>query len=235
MTRPLLRRCRGEPDPGAMAEQLRVDDAVLAYVRDMSLRDDEILRGLREETRQLPGGAALQVSAEEGQFLALLASLTGASRVLEIGTFTGYSTLCLARAVQPGGQVVTLDITDRWPAIGRPFWEQAGVQDRIDVRVGDARDTCKQLVAEDAVFDLVFIDADKAGYADYYELSLNLVRPGGLIVIDNTLFFGRVVDPSATDADTEGVRRLNEILRDDERVDITLLTLADGVTLARRR
>lgn len=203
----------------------------------MSLREDDILRELREETAGLPAGVAMQVLAEEGQFLALLAGLVNARSVLEIGTFTGYSTLCLARALPTGGRVVTCDITDRWPSIGADYWERAGVADRIDLRVGDARETLAKLLAEEGPdgFDLVFIDADKVGYPWYYELSLPLVRPGGLIVVDNTLFFGRVADPAAQDPDTKAIRELNTRLHTDERVDVSMLAAADGITLLRRR
>ena len=178
-----------------MAGQTALTAPLLRYVREVSLREDAILRELREETSAYPMGTAMQVMAEEGQLLGLLVRLLGARRVLEIGTFTGYSTLWLARAVAPGGRVVTCDITDRWPAIGRPYWERAGVADRIEVRIGDARDTLADLLAGGAegTVDLVFIDADKAGYRHYYEASLRLARPGGLLVLDNTVLFGQVV------------------------------------------
>lgn len=220
-----------------MADQIDVTPRLAEYVREVSLREDDILRELREETAGLPAGVAMQVLAEEGQLLGLLAGLVGARSVLEIGTFTGYSTLCLARALPTGGRVVTCDITDRWPSIGADYWVRADVADRIDLRVGDARETLAQLLAEDGPdgFDLVFIDADKAGYPSYYELSLPLVRPGGLIVVDNTLFFGRVADPAAQDPDTQAIRELNAWLHTDERVDISMLAAADGITLLRRR
>lgn len=220
-----------------MAGQLDLTADIVDYVRRTSVRDDDILRALRAETAQLPAGRAMQVPAEEGQLLALLVALVGARRVLEVGTFTGYSALCMARALPPDGTLITLDISDRWPDIGAPFWKRAGIEDRIQVRVGPASDTLRLLAAEygPASFDLAFIDADKAGYPAYYESTLALVRPGGLIVVDNTLYFGRVLDSTATDADTEGVRALNAILRDDERVDVAMLAVADGITLARRR
>ncbi|MFJ6987328.1 MULTISPECIES: O-methyltransferase [unclassified Streptomyces] len=220
-----------------MARQIGSTDVLLDYVRDVSLRDDEILRGLREQTAQLPGGTALQVMAEEGQLLALLVGLTGSRSVLEIGTFTGYSTLCMARALPAGGTLVTCDITDRWPEIGAAFWKRAGVDDRIEQRVGDATDVLDGLLAErgTGAFDLVFIDADKARYRAYYEKSLELTRKGGLVVIDNTLFFGRVADPECVDADTVAIRELNTALASDERVDLSLLPMADGITLARKR
>ncbi len=219
-----------------MANQTAATDELLDYVREVSLRDDAILRELREATAVLPAGRAMQVMAEEGQLLALLAGLTGARSVLEIGTFTGYSTLCLARALPPGGRLVTCDIDDRWPAFGADYWRRAGVESRIDLRIGDADDTLAQLLSEQGPgsFDFVFIDADKSNYSRYYESSLELVRQGGLVVIDNTLFFGRVADPAAQDPDTEGVRALNRLLHHDDRVELSLLPMADGITLARK-
>ncbi|MFD8387375.1 class I SAM-dependent methyltransferase [Streptomyces sp. NPDC059679] len=220
-----------------MADQLTLSPPLLAYIRDFSLREDDVLRELREETAELPGGTALQINPEEGQFLALLVRITGAADVLELGTYTGYSALCMARALQADGHLVTCDITDRWSSIGMPYWKRAGVADRVEQRVGDAVAVLGELLAErgPASFDLVFVDADKANYPRYYEQSLELVRPGGLIVVDNTLFFGRVADPAFADADTEGVRVLNALLRDDDRVEVSMLTVADGVTLARRK
>ncbi|WP_103502993.1 class I SAM-dependent methyltransferase [Streptomyces sp. SM14] len=220
-----------------MAHQTDSTDILLAYVRDVSLRDDEILRGLREETARLPGGASMQVMAEEGQLLALLVRLTGARSVLELGTFTGYSALCMARALPAGGTVVTCDVTDRWPEVGAAFWRRDGLDDRIELRVGDATDTLDELLAERGAgaFDLVFVDADKTNYRTYYEKSLDLTRSGGLLVIDNTLYFGRVADPEFDDADTVAVRELNSALATDERVDISMLPMADGITLVRKR
>ena len=220
-----------------MAQQTDFSPALLEYVRAVSLREDEILSELRRETEQLPMGQAMQVMAEEGQFLSLLVRLVAARTVVEVGTFTGYSTLCMARALPPEGRLITLDITDRWPAIARPYWERAEVAGLIDVRIGPASSTLETLEGElgAGTVDLVFIDADKAGYLGYYENALRLVRPGGLIVLDNTVFFGRVIDERATDTDTEAIRKLNEILRDDDRVDLAMLSLADGITLAIRR
>jgi O-methyltransferase len=219
-----------------MADQLESTAELLAYVREVSLRDDPVLKELREETAAYPMGRAMQVMAEEGQLLALLVGLTGARTVVEVGTFTGYSTLCLARALPPDGRLVTCDITEKWPAIGLEYWKRAGVADRIEVRVGDATRTLAALTAEQGPesVDLVFIDADKANYPAYYEAALTLLRPGGLIVVDNTLFFGRVIDPAARDPDTVAVRELNAALRDDARVEISLLPMADGITLVRK-
>ncbi|MEU4895203.1 class I SAM-dependent methyltransferase [Streptomyces sp. NPDC044780] len=222
-----------------MANQITLSDTLLAYVRKVSLRDDEVLSRLRAQTAELPGGGVLPVQAEEGQFLEFLVRLTGARQVLEIGTYTGYSTLCLARGLAPGGRVVTCDVMPKWPEVGERYWEEAGVADRIDVRIGDARTVLTGLLDEAGAgpesFDMVFIDADKAGYPAYYEAALPLVRRGGLIVVDNTLFFGRVADEAVQDPDTVAVRELNAALRDDDRVDLAMLTTADGVTLLRKR
>lgn len=220
-----------------MANQLQSSPELLDYVRRYSLREDDILGELREFTAQLPAGAAMQVMAEEGQLLALLVGLTGGTSVLEVGTFTGYSTLCMARALAPGGRLVTCDITARWPDLAADYWKRAGVADRIDLRVGDAAEVLDTLLAEQGAgsFDLVFIDADKSNYLTYYEKSLPLLRAGGLIVVDNTLYFGRVVDPAAQDPDTVAIREFNERLRDDPRVEISLLPMADGITLLRRK
>ncbi|MGW1819423.1 O-methyltransferase [Streptomyces sp. NPDC002125] len=220
-----------------MANQLEVSEELLSYVRDVSLRDDEILSDLRDLTSELPMGQAMQVMAEEGQFLALLVKLVGARSVLEVGTFTGYSTLCMARALPSNGQLITCDISSKWPDIGREFWARAGVNDRIDARIGNALEILADLSAAGAkgTIDFAFIDADKKNYRSYYELALELVRPGGLIVIDNTLFFGRVIDPSAQDEDSIAIRALNLFLRNDERVEVSLLPMADGITLVRKK
>jgi O-methyltransferase len=220
-----------------VADQIEATPELLAYLREVSLRDDEILAGLRAETALLPAGRAMQILAEEGQLLALLVGLAGARTVLEIGTFTGYSTLCMARALPADGTLVTCDITSKWPDIGRDYWRRAGVADRIDVRVGDAAGTLAALLAEHGPgwADFAFIDADKSGYRRYYEDALVLVRPGGLIVLDNTLFFGRVIDPAAQDPDTAAIRELNVALAGDDRVEISMLAVADGITLARKR
>lgn len=220
-----------------MAQQLVVSETMHAYLREVSLREDQVLTDLREFTAQLPAGAAMQVSAEEGQLLTLLVRLTGAVNVLELGTFTGYSTLCMARALPSGGHLTTCDITDRWSDVAIQHWRKAAVEDRIELRFGDASEALDALRQEHGAghFDLVFIDADKSGYPHYYEKSLELLRPGGLVVVDNTLLFGRVADPEAQDAETVAIREFNTFLHADERVDISLLPMADGITLACKR
>ncbi|MEV0018490.1 O-methyltransferase [Streptomyces tendae] len=219
-----------------MAGQVELDERVLDYVRSVSLRDDEILRELVAETAFMPALNAMVTMPEEGQLLALLVGLTGAERVLEVGTFTGYSTLCMARALPPGGKIVTCDISERWTRIARRYWERAGVSDRIELRLGDGAETMRDLLADRGpeTFDLVFVDADKTGYAGYYEQALTHLRPGGLVVLDNTLYFGRVADPEAHDADTEAIRALNAALHVDDRVELSMLVMADGITLARK-
>lgn len=220
-----------------MGDQVHVTDELLNYVRQVSLRDDKILSDLRAETAALPAGRAMQVMPEEAQLLALLVSLTKADRVLEIGTFTGYSTLCMARALPTDGHLITCDISAKWPAIAGPYWERAGVADRIEVRVGDASETLTKILAEQGPdsFDFVFIDADKAHYRQYYEDTITLVKPGGLIAIDNTLFLGKVIDPTMQDPDTTAIRQLNTALHDDDRIEMCLLIMADGITLAHKK
>jgi O-methyltransferase len=220
-----------------MADQTPLSDELLAYHRDVSLREDDILRNLRDETDKYPMGQVMRVMPEEGQLLGLLVALTRARSVLEVGTFTGYSTLCMARSLPPGGRLVTCDITDKWPQIGVPYWKAASVADLIQVRIGNARETLADLLNESGPesIDFAFIDADKANYPTYYESSLNLLRPGGLMVLDNTLFFGRVIDSTAQDPDTAAIRELNSLLRDDDRVDQSMLSMADGITLARKK
>jgi O-methyltransferase len=220
-----------------MGDQIHITNDLLDYIRQVSLRDDEILNDLRAQTATLPGGRAMQVMPEEAQLLALLVSVTKADRVLEIGTFTGYSTLCMARALPAGGRLITCDISEKWPAIAASYWERAQVADRIDVRIGDASQTLAKILAEQGPdsFDFVFIDADKAHYRQYYEDAITLTKPGGLVAIDNTLFLGKVIDPTAQDPDTTAIRELNTALHNDNRVEICLLVMADGITLVHKK
>jgi O-methyltransferase len=220
-----------------MAEQTSLSPKVLAYLHAESLREDELLRELREETASYPMGRVMQVMAEEGQLLALLVKMTNARVVLEVATFTGYSALCMARALPPGGQLITCDITNRWPRIGMQYWQRAGVANRIEVKIGDATETLAILLIKKGpgFVHLAFIDADKANYCTYYEKTLPLIRPGGLIIIDNTLLFGRVADDEDNSPEVVEIRELNSLLLRDDRIDLSVLPMADGITLARKR
>ena len=211
-------------------------DAVEYYVTTEMSPETPVQRALRAETAALPQ-AGMQIGADEGAFLALLIRMLGARRCLEIGTFTGYSALVVASALPPDGILIACDVSEEWTGIGRRHWQQAGVADRIDLRIGPALDTLTTLERQGArdSFDFAFIDADKSGYDAYYEACLRLVRPGGVIAIDNTLWEGHVADASTHDADTDAIRALNLKVRDDRRVEAVLLTVGDGLTLARRR
>jgi predicted O-methyltransferase YrrM len=211
-------------------------DSLYEYVLSVSLREPEPLRALREETSRLPE-AEWQIAPEQGPFLAMLVQLMGAKECLEVGTFTGYSAAWVASVLPPGGRLTCCEINETYAAIARKYFGLAGVADRITLRMGPALDTLRELLAAGRAgsFDYAFIDADKSGYDSYYERCLELVRPGGLIAIDNTLWDGKVADASATDADTAAIRALNARLFADERVSISFLPFADGLTLARKR
>jgi O-methyltransferase len=218
------------------ARTTQLTDALHAYLLEHSLREPPLLRRLRKETAALPQ-ANMQIAPEQGQFMQLLIRLTGAHRCLEIGTFTGYSSLAMALALPEDGEVVTCDLSEEWTAVARRYWQQGAVEDRIRLKLGPAADTLEALVhaGETGRFDFAFIDADKTGYARYYDLCLRLVRPGGLIAVDNTLWGGSVADPCAQDADTVAIRAFNRTLRDDPRIDLSLVPIGDGLTLARKR
>jgi predicted O-methyltransferase YrrM len=215
---------------------LPLDDRLLAYIRANSLREHPALQRLRAETAAL-AHADMQIAPEQGQLMALLVELTGARRVLEIGCFTGYSALAMALALPPDGRLITLDVNHDWSEIGRRAWREAGVEAKIELRLGLALDSLDKMLAEGAAdsFDLVFVDADKKSYPDYYERALALVRPGGLILLDNVLWGGAVADPDDRDHQTTTLRALNAKLHQDERISLSLLPIADGLTLARRR
>lgn len=215
---------------------LGISEELAAYVREVGTREPEALARLREETASLPQHG-MQVSAEQGAFLALLVELIGARRCLEVGTFTGYSSTAVALALPENGQIVCCDVSEEWTSIARTYWSEAGVADKVDLRLGPASDTLDELLASGAegTFDFAFIDADKTSYLAYYERLLKLLRPGGLIVVDNTLWSGRVADPEERDADTRALRAFNDALHRDPRVDLALLPVGDGLTLARIR
>ena len=211
---------------------LNLTDDLLAYVREHGVREHPVLSRLREDTAQMPM-AQMQIAPEQGAFMALLVQLIGATRILEIGTFTGYSSTAMALAMPPDGRITCLDVSEEWTDRAREAWRDAGVDGRVDLRIGPAVDSLRDL--DDDAFDLAFIDADKTGYDDYYEGCLRVVRPGGLILIDNVLQAGRVVDRTADDENVSAIRALNAKIAADERVDMTLLPVADGLTMARVR
>jgi O-methyltransferase len=214
---------------------IALDDRLHAYLLANEPPEHEELRKLRERTGTMPV-ARMQIAPEQGHFLGFLARLIGARRTLELGTFTGYSALAMALALPEGGSIVTCDINVEWVNIARPYWDRAGVADKIEVIVGQAGNTLDQMEGEQAQhFDLAFIDADKEQYDSYYESALRLVRPGGLIVLDNMLQHGRVADANESRSGPVAVRKLNAKIAGDERVDRVLLPLGDGMTLARRR
>ncbi|UWE08631.1 O-methyltransferase [Actinacidiphila bryophytorum] len=204
-----------------------------AYVLEHNPPLDPVQRGLVETThRRLAGVAGMQTAEEQGPLLAFLVRLTGARQVVEVGTFTGFSTLSMAQALPEGGRLIACDISEEWTAVGREAWAEAGVADRIDLRIAPAIDTLRALPAGEWI-DLVFLDADKESYVDYWEELVPRMRPGGLLVVDNTLYHGDVADPAATGGGA-AVRAFNDRVRADDRVDDVLLTVADGLTLARR-
>jgi len=215
---------------------LALDDRLYRYMLDHSVREPDMLTALRQETAQHPMGR-MQIAPEQGQLLALLVQLMGVKKALEIGVFTGYSALTVALALPPGGTLVACDVSAEYTAIARRYWAKAGVADKIDLRIAPAIDTLNHLLESGAAnsFDFAFIDADKSNYPTYYEQSLKLVRPGGLIAIDNVLWSGRVADPDSQDNRTQKIRAFNHALYQDDRVVISLVPIADGLTLAMKR
>ena len=207
-----------------------------SYLVRHGVREPEILRRLRDETALLPQHD-MQIAPEQGALLALLVELLGAKRCLELGTFTGYSSLVVALAMPSDGTIVCCDVSDEWTSVARRYWAEAGVADRVDLRLGPALETMDALLAGGAegTFDFAFIDAHKKEYPDYHERVVRLLRSGGLAAYDNVFWDGGVIDESMQDEETLGVRRLNERLAADERVSIAMLPVADGVTLARKR
>ncbi|PAU51158.1 SAM-dependent methyltransferase [Pseudomonas sp. PIC25] len=215
---------------------LNLDDALYRYLLDVSLRESEVQRRLREETAGLPT-AGWQIAPEQGQFMGLLVQLTGARRLLEIGTYTGYSALCMAVALPEDGELICCDVSAEYTVIGHRYWREAGVEGRIQVRLAPALETLEALLrdGQGGHFDLVFVDADKTNYPAYFEQALALLRPGGLVLFDNTLWSGRVLETHPESADTRAIQALNRALRDDARIDLSLLPIGDGLTLCRKR
>jgi predicted O-methyltransferase YrrM len=214
-------------------QHLGLDKNLYEYLLSVSLREPEILAKLREETAKHPM-SIMQIAPEQGQFMSLLVQLIGAKKTLEVGVFTGYSSLVVALALPEDGKIVACDVSDEYTQIARRYWELAGVAHKIELHIAPALETLDQLIAdgEAETFDFAFIDADKSAYDNYYERCLQLVRPGGLIAIDNVLWSGRVGDPEVQDNRTNQIRALNTKIQQDQRVNLSLLPIADGLTLA---
>ncbi len=215
---------------------LSLNDATYDYLLRVSLREHAVLRQVREYTASIPY-ANMQIAPEQGQFMALLVRLMGARRTIEVGTFTGYSALAVALALPADGRLIACDVSEEWTARAREFWAAAGVAEKIDLRLAPALDTLDALLKAGAAatFDFAFIDADKGNYIRYYERLLELLRPGGLIGVDNVLWGGQVADPAEDGDDTIALRAFNEHLREDQRVHLSLVPVGDGLTLALKR
>ena len=214
-------------------DDLIITAQLAEYIRKVTLREPDVLHRLREETASLPE-AQMQISAEQGQFMALLVQLIGARRTLEVGVFTGYSSLVVALALPEDGHVIACDISEDWTSVARRYWRKASVQGKIDLRLRPALQTLDDLIAlgQAGRFDFAFIDADKENYANYYERVLVLLRPRGLIAVDNVLWSGRVIDRKSNDRDTRAIRAFNEKLKADQRIWLSMLPMRDGLTLA---
>lgn len=216
--------------------QTAVSDDLTRYIQDVSLREPEVLTRLRLETAKLPN-AIMQISPEQGQFMGMLIRLMGARLTLEVGVFTGYSSISVALALPDDGKIIACDVSEEYTSMARRYWREADVEKKVDLRLAPAVKTLDSLIAggRSGTFDFAFIDADKENYDSYYERALQLLRPGGLIGIDNVLWHGKVLDDSIQDADTRAIRALNEKLHHDERVCLSMLPIGDGLTLARKR
>jgi predicted O-methyltransferase YrrM len=219
-----------------MARNVQLTDNLYQYILDHSVREPAVLRELHDETAPMKH-AGMQIGADQGQFMGLLAKLVGAKRCIEIGVFTGYSSISVALALPPDGRILACDVSEEWTSVARKYWKKAGVDSKIELRLGPAVETLDGLLAkgEAGKFDFVFIDADKGNYLNYYERCLKLVRAGGVMLFDNTLWSGEVANPENQKEDTVALRALNDALHHDERVDVALLAIGDGVTLARKR
>jgi predicted O-methyltransferase YrrM len=213
-----------------------ISDPLYDYLLSVSLREPEILQALRQETASHPM-SQMQIAPDQGQLLALLVKLMGAKRALEIGVFTGYSSLAVALALPPDGKLTACDVSEDYTSIARRYWEAAGVADKIDLQIAPALETLDQLLVDGAAgsYDFAFIDADKSSYPDYYDRALQLLRPGGLIAIDNVLWSGRVTDPQEKDNRTTLIRQFNQMLHQDQRISLSMLSIADGLTLVLKK
>jgi|SRR5580704_10106356 predicted O-methyltransferase YrrM len=221
------------PEDLTIPGDLTIGNELWEYMRRVTLREPELLRRLREETAHDPRSSC-QISAEQGQLMGLLMHLIGARRTIEIGVYTGYSALSVALALPDDGQIIACDISEEWTSVARRYWREAGVDRKIDLRLAPALETLDGLIASGQAnrFDFVFIDADKTNYANYYERALVLLRRGGLIGVDNVLWYGRVIDASFDDPDTRAIRAFNAQIHNDERVWLSMLPVRDGLTLA---
>lgn len=213
-----------------------MDDQLLEYLRQNSVREPVVLRELREETQKL-SNSGMQISPEQGQLMAMLVKLVNSRKIVEIGTFTGYSSTVMALAMPEDSQLIAFDISEEYTRTARRFWKKAGVDQRVKLVLGNAKESLKDFLqtGEQESVDLAFIDADKSSYAEYYECCLKLIRPGGLILVDNVLWSGQVADASNHDKDTEALRIFNAALSSDQRVDLCMVPIGDGLTIARKR
>jgi caffeoyl-CoA O-methyltransferase len=207
---------------------------ISTYVAEHAEGPDQVLRGLQQRTAELGSAAVMQVSADEGALLTLLTKLVGAASAIEVGTFTGYSSICIARGLAADGRLLCCDISEEYTALAREAWRAAGLDERIELRIGPALDTLRSL-PPDATYDLAFIDADKPNYVSYYDELIPRLRNGGVVLVDNTLWSGRVVDPQADDENTVAIRQFNDHVAADDRVDSCILPVSDGLTLVRKR
>lgn len=213
-------------------KQLPLTEDLYQYMLDVSLREHPVLKALRDETGKMKL-AAMQSAPEQVQFMQFLLRLTAAKKVLELGTFTGYSALAMSLALPDDGKLITCDINEEWTSVAYPFWEQAGQTDKIELKLGPALKTLDQLIDEGHYFDFIFIDADKTSYCEYYERALQLLSPSGLIAIDNVFWGGKVIDENEIGGQTREIRRLNALIKNDDRVEISLVAIADGLFLVR--
>jgi predicted O-methyltransferase YrrM len=213
-----------------------MDDQLLEYLRQNSVREPDVLQELREETQKL-SNSGMQISPEQGQLMFMLVKLVNAHKIVEIGTFTGYSSTVMALAMPEDSQLIAFDISEEYTRTARIFWKKAGVDQRVKLVLGNAKESLKNFLqaGEQESVDLAFIDADKSSYAEYYEYCLQLIRPGGLILVDNVLWGGQVADASNHDKDTEALRIFNAALSSDQRVDLCMVPIGDGLTIARKR
>lgn len=212
-----------------------LDDRLYQYVLDHSLREPDVMARLRAETAAHPH-AVMQISPEQGQFMQMLVKLIGAKKCIEIGTFTGYSALAVAMVLPKTGKLVACDISSEYADVGKPYWQEAGVDKKIDLRIGPAAKTLKKMIrnGESGKYDFAFIDADKTGYADYYEGCLKLLRTGGLMAVDNVLWSGSVANPRARARDTLALKAFNKMVATDDRIDLSMLPIGDGLSLVRK-